>query len=320
MSNVAIVGNTGWGRTIANLLCRNLADVRLVTRTAEEAALLRGGGAEYRVVHEPAVALTDAEYVVWAVPSQTMRDNVSGLRDALLPHQCHVSVAKGLEVSSGKRMTEVIGDVLAPVGLRGACALSGPNLAEEISRGLPAAAVVASSNANVTREVLALFRSPRFVTVASDDVIGVELAGALKNVVALGAGMMDGLGLGDNAKSAFIAFTWTEVIAFGVAMGAREATFYGLAGIGDVVATCVSNLSRNHYVGCEVARGRRLQDVLDSMHQVAEGVHTSRAVYRLANELHVEAPIMTSIYRALFEGYPVGKAVARFTGGVQRKC
>ena len=134
----------------------------------------------------------------------------------------------------------------------------------------------------------------------------------------LGAGMMDGLGLGDNAKAAFIAFAWSEVIAFGVAMGARESTFYGLAGFGDVVATCVSDLSRNHRVGCEVARGRSLSEVLAAMHQVAEGVHTAQAVRRLAVELNIDAPIMMSIYRVLFEGYPLTKAVARFTGQVGR--
>jgi len=318
MSRVAVVGNTGWGRTIATLLHRNLSDVRLLTRTAEETEILRDGGAEYRVTHEPAVALEDSEYVIWAVPSQTMRANATGLREALPSDLCHVSVAKGLEVDSGKRMTEVLLDVLGCTRMRGVCVLSGPNLAEEIARGLPAASVVACASPAVAHEIQKLFGSHRFITVVSDDVIGVELAGALKNVVALGAGMMDGLGLGDNAKAAFIAFTWTEVIAFGVALGARESTFYGLAGIGDVVATCVSDLSRNHFVGCEIARGRRLPEVLEAMHQVAEGVHAARAVYRLTEILHIEAPIMLSIYRALFEGYPVGKAVARFTGQVQR--
>lgn len=315
---VAIVGNTGWGTTIAAHLARNRAQVCLLTRTAEEELAQQGGSIEYARTHVPEEALDGADVVVWAVPSQTMRDNVSSLHHLLSVDLCHVSVSKGLEVSSGKRMTEVILDEVGIAGLRGVCALSGPNLAGEISRGLPAAAVVAASDSEVAHEMQALFASHRFVAITSDDVIGVELAGALKNVVALGAGMMDGLKLGDNAKAAFIAFAWSEVIAFGVAMGARESTFYGLAGIGDVVATCVSDLSRNHYVGCEIARGRKLQDVLGSMHQVAEGVHTAQAVHRLAKQMRIEAPIMMSIYRALFEGYPVGKAVARFTGQVQR--
>jgi len=318
MSNVVVVGSTGWGRTIASLLSRNVSQVRVLTRSADEARELEAGTPSLRATHRPGEAFADAEYVIWAVPSQTMRSNVTSVREWLPADACHVSVAKGLEVETGKRMTEVILDVLGFTGGRGVCALSGPNLAGEIARGLPAASLVASASPVLASEVQTLFRSPRFIVVASDDVVGVELAGALKNVVALGAGMMDGLSLGDNAKAAFIAFTWTEVIAFGAAMGARESTFYGLAGIGDVVATCVSDLSRNHFVGCEIARGRRLDEVLQSMHQVAEGVHTSRAVHRLASRLHIEAPIMLSIYRALYEGYPVAKAVARFTGQVQR--
>lgn len=319
MSRVVVVGNTGWGRTIATLLRRNETSVSLLTRTEREAEALSIGRVEFSVTSEPGTALRDAGYVIWAVPSQTMRENVTSIQRLLPADLCHVTVAKGLELDSGRRMTEVIREVLGSSGLRGVCALSGPNLADEISQGLPAASVVASSSAVLAHEVQQLLGSHRFITVASDDVVGVELAGALKNVVAIGAGMMDGLALGDNAKAAFIAFAWSEVISFGVAMGAREATFYGLAGIGDVVATCVSNLSRNHHVGCEIARGRRLQDVLQEMHQVAEGVYTARAVHRLTSELHLEAPIMLSIYRALYEGDPVAKAVARFTGQVQRR-
>lgn len=315
---VAVVGNTGWGRTMASFLARGGHDVRLLARTEAEAVALQARSVEFHPTHLPQDALREAGCVVWAVPSQTVRVNALAVVDCVPSQACQVSAAKGLEVDSGMRMTEVLQDVLGPERARGICALSGPNLADEIARGLPAATVIASSDAGVARKVQAIFGSHRFITVVSDDVVGVELAGALKNIVALGAGMMDGLGLGDNAKAAFIAFAWSEVISFGVAMGARESTFYGLAGFGDVVATCVSNLSRNHRVGCEVARGRPLQEVLASMHQVAEGVHTAKAVRQLAFKLDIEAPIMMSIYRVLFEGYPLTKAVARFTGQVGR--
>ncbi len=318
MSEVVVVGNTGWGNTIASLLARNRLQVCLLTRTAGEELASRAAGIQYTRTYVAEEAFEAATCVVWAVPSQTMRDNLVAVKESLHPDLCHVSVSKGLEVETGMRMTEVIIDVVGPARVRGVCALSGPNLATEISRGLPAAAVVASADLRVAQEIQSLFASHRFVAITSDDVIGVELAGALKNVVAIGAGMMDGLGLGDNAKAAFIAFAWSEAIAFGAAMGARESTFYGLAGIGDVVATCVSDLSRNHFVGCEIARGRKLMHVLESMHQVAEGVHAAQAVHRLADDLRIQAPIMMSIYRALFEGFPVGKAVARFTGEVQR--
>jgi len=315
---VAVVGNTGWGRTIASFLARDGHDVRLLARTESETEALRELSVAYRPTHVAHDALGGAAFVVWAVPSQTVRANASSIVDVIPADACQVSVAKGLEVETGKRMTEVLQDVLGAERTRALCALSGPNLADEIARGLPAASVVASNDAVVARRVQSVFGSHRFITVVTDDVIGVELAGALKNIVALGAGMMDGLGLGDNAKAAFIAFAWSEVIAFGVALGARESTFYGLAGFGDVVATCVSDLSRNHRVGCEVARGRPLSEVLSSMHQVAEGVHTAKAVRQLALRLNLEAPIMLSIYRVLFEGYPLTKAVARFTGQVGR--
>jgi glycerol-3-phosphate dehydrogenase (NAD(P)+) len=315
---VAVIGNTGWGRTIASFLSRDGHDVRLLARTESEVVALRQLSVEYRPTCMAQDAMEGAGCVVWAVPSQTVRANALSVRDAVPADACQVSVAKGLEVETGKRMTEVLQDALGLERTRALCALSGPNLADEIARGLPAATVVASSDAAVARRVKSVFGSHRFITVVTDDVIGVELAGALKNIVALGAGMMDGLRLGDNAKAAFIAFAWSEVIAFGVALGARESTFYGLAGFGDVVATCVSDLSRNHRVGCEVARGRPLQDVLSSMHQVAEGVHTAKAVRQLAVRLDLDAPIMLSIYRVLFEGYPLTKAVARFTGRVGR--
>jgi len=317
-SKVVVVGNTGWGNTIASLLARNACNTWLITRSVEETALLRASNPNYTCSENVVAALDGANIVVWAVPSQTMRSNVSALVQDLPANACHVSVSKGLEVETGLRMTQVIEEIVGPDRMAGVCALSGPNLAGEIFKGLPAASVVASKSAELAKDVQTVIGSHRFITVYSDDVVGVELSGALKNIVALGAGMMDGLSLGDNAKAAFIAFTWSEVIAFGVAMGAREETFYGLAGIGDVVATCVSDLSRNHLVGCEVAKGRTLDDILGSMHQVAEGVHTARAVRRLADDMGIDIPIMGSIYTVLFEGCPVGKAVARFTGGVRR--
>jgi len=318
MSTVAVVGNTTWGTTLATFLGRCGHDVRLVVRSqaeAEEVTLVASG---YTPTCEARAAFDCVEHVLWAVPSQTMRTNAEKLGPFLESAVCHTSVAKGLEVDTGMRMTEVLADVLPLQSVRALCALSGPNLAREIAAGLPAAAVVASTDVDTRSEVRRLFASPRFMTVGSEDLIGVELAGALKNIVALGAGMMDGLHLGDNAKAAFIALTWSEVISFAVAMGARESTLYGLAGFGDVIATCVSDLSRNHRVGFEVARGRCLDEVLASLHHVAEGVNTAQAVHRLCRDLRLDAPIMTSIYRVLFEGYPVGRAVARFTGQVQR--
>jgi len=155
--------------------------------------------------------------------------------------------------------------------------------------------------------------SPKFLLLTSDDVVGVELGGALKNIIALGAGMIEGLSLGDNAKAAFITLGWNEVVSLGVSLGAKVSTFYGLAGLGDLIATCSSTLSRNHYVGYELAKGRSLSEVIASMPQVAEGVTTTMAVHQLARKLNLEAPITNLIYRTLFEAFSLNKALAEFT-------
>ena len=154
--------------------------------------------------------------------------------------------------------------------------------------------------------------SPKFLLFTTDDVIGVELGGALKNIVALGAGMIDGLGLGDNAKAAFITWSWTEVISLGVALGAKVSTFYGLAGLGDLIATCASTLSRNHYVGYELAKGRSWKEISASMTQVAEGVYTAMAVHQIIRKLNLETPIINLIYQVLFENLPATEALADF--------
>jgi glycerol-3-phosphate dehydrogenase len=169
-----------------------------------------------------------------------------------------------------------------------------------------------TSDITVAERARDLMYSPEFCLFTTDDVIGVELGGALKNIVALGAGMIDGLGLGDNAKAAFITWSWAEAISLGAALGAKDNTFYGLAGLGDLVATCVSTLSRNHYVGCELAKGRSLEEIAASMTQVAEGVYTAKAVHHLTQKLNLEAPIANLIYRVLFDNLPVIDALAVF--------
>ncbi|MEK7681652.1 MAG: NAD(P)H-dependent glycerol-3-phosphate dehydrogenase, partial [Chloroflexota bacterium] len=181
-------------------------------------------------------------------------------------------------------------------------ALSGPNLSQEIVRGLPATTVVASPDAAVARQAQQVFISPLFRVYTSTDVVGVELGGALKNIIALGVGMCEGLGYGDNARAAIITRGLAEITRLGVAMGATPLTFAGLAGMGDLIATCFSPLSRNHHVGLELARGRRLADILAGMHHVAEGVDTTAAARRLAREIGTEMPITETTYRVLFEG------------------
>jgi len=286
--------------------------VRLWTRSEAEAEELNQGQRSYSSTNQIGEALNGADLAIWAVPSQRLRENVGQARDYLTNSMLLMSAAKGLEVDSGKRMSQVLAEEIAP-SLRGQiCVLSGPNLAGEIGRGLPAGSVIAAQDIALAEKTRKLMESPKFVLSASDDVVGVELGGALKNIIALGAGMIDGLGLGDNAKGAFIAWGWTEVVSLGVTLGARAGTFYGLAGLGDLITTCASALSRNHYVGYELAKSRSLSDISASMTHVAEGVATTAAAHRLAKDHGLRLPIIDLIHGVLFEDLPPGRALSGF--------
>ncbi len=309
---VTIIGNTSWGNTLGVLLSDKGAAVKLWTRSEAEAKELNQGRRSYSSTSHIGEALSGAELAIWAVPSQKLRENVSQAKNYLTNSMLLMSAAKGLEVNSGKRMSQVLAEEIAP-SLRGQiCVLSGPNLAMEIAQGLPAASVIAAQDIALAERARELMESPKFLLSTSDDVIGVELGGALKNIIALGAGMIDGLSLGDNAKGAFIAWGWTEVVSLGVTLGARAGTFYGLAGLGDLIATCSSTLSRNHYVGYELAKGRSLSEISASMPHVAEGVATTAAAHQLAKNQGLKLPIINLIYGILFEGLPPSRALIEF--------
>jgi len=314
MSNVAIIGTTSWGTTLGVVLARKGVNVRLWARTEQEATELRNAGTNPKVVPNVAFppqlsvtssmneALADVRAVILAVPSQTMRQNMRLVANHLDGLPLVISAAKGLEVGSNKRMSQVIAEEIEPRFRSNICVLSGPNLSREILCGLPASTVVASWDEAVARKAQRLLNNPKFCVYTNTDVIGVELGGALKNIIALGAGMVDGLGYGDNTKAAFITRALTEITALGVALGASPLTFSGLAGLGDVITTCASPLSRNHYVGTELSRGRSLGEIADSMTNVAEGVTTTAAAWNLAQQLGLEMPITEKIYRVLFTG------------------
>ncbi len=312
MPRATIIGNTTWGNALAALLSDGEVTVKLWARNASEAEQVNQETHGYSSTSCIGEAMEGSDLVIWAVPSQRLRQNVVHAREHLTASMLLMSAAKGLEMDSGKRMSEVLGEEIASALRPHICVLSGPNLAAEISQGLTAASVVAAEQITVAERARELMKSPRLLLSATDDVIGVELAGALKNVVALGAGMMDGLGLGENAKAAFVTWSWAEIVSLGVALGARASTFYGLAGMGDLAATCAGNLSRNHYLGYEVAKGRSLEEVNASMSQVVEGVGTTMAVHQLAQRSNLKAPIADLIYRVLFESLPVPRTLADF--------
>ncbi len=330
MPKIAIIGTTTWGTTLGVVLARKGLEVRLWARTEQEATELRNTGPNPAlvsgIVFPPRLSITsllsealaDAKAVILAVPSQTMRQNIKLVAEHLNESMLVVSAAKGLEVGSNKRMSQVITDEIEPRFWSNICVLSGPNLSREILCDLPAATVVAAESEAVARIAQKLLATPSFCVYTNTDVIGVELGGALKNIIALGAGMADGLGYGDNAKAAFITRGLTEISALGVALGANPLTFSGLAGLGDLIATSASLLSRNHYVGVELTKGRSLKEITDSMSGVAEGVGTTLVAWNLAQQLGLEMPITEKIYQVLYEGVDLHQAASELLAAEAR--
>jgi len=328
MQAVAIIGTTSWGITIGLMLARKGLEVRLWARTEREATQLRNSGPsqtqfsgitvppQLLITHQLSEALDNAQAVIMAVPSQTMRQNIERVASHLTKSTLIVSAAKGLEIGSGKRMSQVITEEIDARFRSNVCVCSGPNLSQEIVNNLPAATVVATEDAKVARKVQKLLTTPNFCVFTNTDVIGVELGGALKNIIALGAGIADGLGYGDNAKATFMTRGLTEISALGVALGAYPLTFSGLAGLGDVITTCASKLSRNHYLGEELAKGERsVTEIIDSMTEVAEGVTTTLVTRNIAQQLGLEMPITEKIYQILYEDADPRQAAASLIGG-----
>lgn len=327
MTTVAIAGATTWGTTIARLLARKKIATTVWAKTEEKARILRdelcdtSSDNDYvkYIAFSNSIAdvLKSADFVIWAVPAQNLREVVRHFHTGITDKMILINLAKGLEADTGKRMSEILSEEIHSISPEQICVLSGPNLSKEINLGLPATSVVASIKTDTAEEARELFNAPNFHVFTSSDLVGVELCGALKNVIALGAGMVDGLELGDNAKATFITLGWDEVVSLGTALGAMPATFYGLAGIGDLITTCAGNLSRNHYVGYRVAQGNPLHEVKTSMSNIAEGIDTTVAAYNLARKLRFEAPIINMVYSVLFDSLPPAEIVTRFRDGLK---
>ena len=323
MSDKAVVvGATTWGTTLALVLAGEGRQVTLLARNAAERDRLEAARENTRflpgvafppmmgVSADAAEALDGATLAVIAVPSDRMRENARRIGPHLGADTVVVSASKGLELPLAMRMSEALAEEL-PTSLHpGICALSGPNLAKEIVQGKPASSVVAGATPEAAERAQATLLSNRFRVYTSSDVTGVELGGALKNIVALGAGICDGLDFGENAKAAFVTRGLAEIARLGVAAGAEPLTFAGLAGVGDVIATCASRLSRNRYVGEQLALGRSWPEIRASMDNVAEGVNATEAALKMAARLGVEMPIAETTYRVLYEGLPPREAAA----------
>ena len=250
-------------------------------------------------------AVAGADLLVVAIPSAYLRETLTRLAPHISPGVPVVSVVKGMENSTQYRPSQIISEVL---GTESVAVLAGPSHSEEICRRLPASVVVASVDQALARRVQGLFTTDRFRVYTNRDLVGVELAGALKNVVAIAAGISDGLGFGDNAKAALVTRALVEMTRFGVLCGADASTFSGLAGLGDLITTCISPYGRNRKVGERLGRGETLTQILQTMQAVAEGVPTSRSIYEFARQRGIDMPISTEVYRVLFEDKPPREA------------
>ncbi|MEP7233696.1 MAG: NAD(P)H-dependent glycerol-3-phosphate dehydrogenase [Ignavibacteriota bacterium] len=309
----AVIGAGGWGTTISLLLSEAGHDVTLwarspdlvetLLRTRENSVYLPGIPIPKSIhISSDTRSLTDKELYIFAVPSQSLRHVATELAEHISNGVAiYVSASKGIERHTLKRMTEVIAEVLQIPDSR-TVAFSGPSHAEEVARGIPTLVTAAGTDGEVVRQVVGAFELPNFRVYSSSDVIGVELSGALKNVIAICAGIIEGEGYGDNTVAALISRGLAEIRRLGTALGADEHTFAGIAGLGDLVVTCLSKHSRNRYVGEEVGKGRTLDDVLSGMKMIAEGVWTTESARELAQLHNIEMPIVEETYKILFEG------------------
>ncbi|MBN1426329.1 NAD(P)-dependent glycerol-3-phosphate dehydrogenase [Candidatus Fermentibacteria bacterium] len=318
---VTVIGSGSWGMALANLLVQGPCEVavwpprpeeyELLSRTRSNPALLPGITLDPRISLIPKPALAREDHVLVVVPSHAVRTVMTQVRVPAEPgpNSTVICATKGLEEGSLLRMSEVLGEVL-PGPWRGRIVtLSGPSHAEEVARGIPTAVVAASPDEAAAAHAQSILARERFRVYVSNDRVGVELGGALKNIIALAAGISDGLGYGDNSKGALLTRGMVEIARLGVIMGAREKTFAGLTGMGDLITTCISRHSRNRYVGEQIGRGRSLAEILAGMNMVAEGVRTTRAAYELAHRHGVVMPITAQVFRILFEGLAPERAM-----------
>lgn len=320
MCKISIIGSGSWGTANAISLASKGLDVRLWVRNKEllEVIMEERENTTYlpgvklpdniTVSNDLEYCCKDSDIIVLGTPSHAVRDTVQNIRRYISKDQYIVNLAKGIENDSLCRMSQIIEEYLPhnPIAV-----LSGPNHAEEVARKLPSATVVSSKFKRVAEFIQDTFMTPWLRVYINPDIVGVELGGALKNIIALGAGISDGLGFGDNTKTALMTRGIVEIARLGVAMGARQSTFSGLSGVGDLIVTCTSMHSRNRRAGIAIGQGKSLDEVLSSTKMVVEGVRTSKSAYQLSKKLNIEMPITQQIYGVLFQGFDVKESVMK---------
>jgi glycerol-3-phosphate dehydrogenase (NAD(P)+) len=318
---VAVIGAGAWGTTLARLLDGKGLSVKLWAYEAEVVEAIRTRGEN--VLFLPGVkiadslqptnsldeALAQADWAIFAVPSHAARAVLSQMAPLITTSLPMVNATKGIEEGTLSLMSDVMREVLPRITHGSFAVLSGPSFAAEVSANLPTAVTLAGEDAELLKQLQASLITPAFRVYTGSDPVGVQLGGALKNVMAIAAGVVDGLGLGHDARAALITRGLAEIVRLGIAMKADPRTFYGLSGVGDLVLTCTGALSRNHMLGMELGQGRSLQDIMQGMRAVAEGVRTARAATGLARRHGVEMPIAQAVHAVLFEGKPCRQAV-----------
>jgi len=313
---ICVLGAGGWGTTLAVHLCKkgfavslweafpDYADILIKQRKNPKFLPGIDLSAGIHITSKIDGAISEASLVVYAVPSHVMREVAE--KSNVPKEVIKLSVSKGIENGTLKRMSEIIGEETTNANI---VVLSGPSHAEEVARGIPTAVVVSGKDMDVAKHVQTIFMSENFRVYTNSDVIGVELGGALKNIIAIAAGISDGLDFGDNTKSALLTRGLAEIRRLGVKMGANPHTFSGLSGVGDLITTCTSKHSRNRFVGEQIAKGKTLSQILDSMAMVSEGVKTTQSAYALSKKYSVAMPITTEIHEVLFNDKDPRKAV-----------
>jgi glycerol-3-phosphate dehydrogenase (NAD(P)+) len=319
--DIAVLGAGAWGTALAKSLsdkghrvrlwCRREAHASAIERDRTNAEFLPGFrlGPTLHATSDLKAALTGADLVLIAVPSHVLREVLGKAGPHLDPRAPMLSASKGIEIGTLKLVSEIFEDCLGPETHDRVAYLGGPSFAKEVAQGMPTAVVVACRNEAVAVRWQRALSTDRLRVYTTEDVVGIELGGALKNVIAIAAGISDGLGFGHNSRAALITRGLAEMTRLATKMGAHPMTLAGLAGLGDLVLTCTGDLSRNRTVGLELGKGRKLSEILAGVTQVAEGVRTTRAAYELARRVDVEMPITEAMYRILYEEYPAREAV-----------
>ncbi len=325
MGKVTILGCGSWGTALAMVLagkgqpvvmwCRRSAQAEEMNVQRENKQYLPGVilPEVIQVTNDFTEALRDADFVVLAVPSQSLRENLENIKTYLPKDAILINTAKGLEVGTNLRLSQVTEEVI-PGSMERFVALYGPSHAEEVGKYMPSAVVACSQNVAVAEKVQDLFMAPAFRVYTNNDLIGTEIGGAIKNIIAIATGIAIGLGLGDNAQAALLTRGMAEITRLGTRLGADPLTFSGLTGIGDLVVTCTSRHSRNHRCGLALGQGKKLEEILQEMGMVVEGVKTTKATVELAKQLEVSMPIAEMMYKVLFEDFPVQQAVGELMG------